>query len=487
MKKVALLLCVAALVGCHPDLAPETGGGQDLTGLTLPLNADGRLKLEVAGAVAQTPAEVALELAQPLTLVSQGCFPAGAPASDRTVRVPQLMAGLTSYPEISLSGLTLGSTRVAPLRAGLVQGVKDCRVTLGSDALEAYALAVDVERRTVTFQKAGSAVTFVAAPGRDVTRLELSRDPQTDWPLLPIQLTQGSARLTGPFALTTDATRSHVSQQAATQAGLRPASEVIEAMHLPVELPIPASLGALILSTDSLELSPALSLPHVELSLVPKWERESLVGTLGSDAWGRFDALIDLAGHALVLSRPHLEGTLSGSRCGAPGQASGEACFQLRNDRVTDLDSTQRTRAVVTVWRALPRGGRVEVEPLGADGKLLTVPCRFGFNFSPQPAGASLAQTFPWPTLVQALPECAKSLEAARSFQFAIWSEGYDRSCPGSCAFAQDPASGRTVCSCEQGPEADFEAIRPLLDHIQELLKRMPKPQQPEEPEPDAP
>lgn len=482
MTKVAVVLSLAALVGCHSALGPEASAGQDLEGLTLPLPAEGHLKLEVQGAVAGTPAEIALELAQPLTLVSEGCFPQGAPSSERTVRVPQLAAGLTSYPEISLAGLTLGSTRVGTVRAGLVRGVKDCRVTVGSDVLEAYALAVSLARRTVTFARAGSAATFAAPAGWEVTRLELSRDPQTDWPLVPAQLTQDGARLTGPFALTTSATRSHVSERAALGAGLRPASQQIEAMHLPAQLPLPPSLGAEILSTDALELTPEVSLPHLEVSLVPPWERENPLGTLGSDVWGRFDALIDLRGHALVLSRPRVAVSRGGSACGAPGQERGEACFQLESG-----PDAAGARATVTLWRALPHGGRVEVEPLGADGKPVALPCRLGFTFSPQPEGASLSQTFPWPQLAQGLPECGQALSAARSFQFAIWSEGYDRTCPGSCAFAQEPGSGRTVCSCEQSPEANFEAVRPLLDHIQELLKRVPQPSAPEEPEPDGP
>lgn len=481
MKNVAILLALAAVVGCQPAVAPEPQAG-DLNGLTLPLNADGRLKLEVAGAVANTPAEIALEVAEPLTLVAEGCFPEGAPGSDRTVRVPQLAGGFAAHPEIALRGLKLGNTRVAPIRAGLVRGVKDCRVTVGSDVLDLYALAVDLAHRTVRFAPAGSASAVTRTPGRDLTRIELTRDPQTDWLLLPVQMVQGDSRVTGPFALTTDSTRSHVSGQVAAGAGVRSASEIIEALHLPMQLPLPSGVGALILPTDRLELAPDLALPKEEVSVIAKWDRANPLGTLGSNGWGRCDALIDPRGHALVLSRPHQEAAHGAPRCGVPGAATEEACFQLENEKLPT-----GPRAIVTLWRELPRGGRVELEPVDAQGKVVPTSCRVGFTFSPQASGASLAQTFPWPTLARVMPECAQALASAQRFQFSVWSEGFDRTCPGSCAFAQDPVSARAVCSCEQSPEGAFEAVRPLFDHIEELLQQLPRASHPAEREPDAP
>lgn len=480
MKKAALIATLAALVGCHAPLAPEEKG-QSLEGIRLPLSADGRLVLQVHGAVGGTPAEVALELAEPLTLVTADCFPDGAPESERTVRVPKLEGGLEEHPEISLRGLRLGQVPLGPVQAGLLGGGKGCRVAVGSDVLAPYALAVDVGRRTVTFQKAGSAAQAPADPSRQVFRLPLSRDPQTDWPLLPVQLTQGRAALTGPFALTTNEAHTHLSGGAASQVGLRPASALIEALHLPAQIPLPPQLGGRILSADSVALTPSLSLAGLDLSLVPEWRRENPVGALGSDVWGRFDAVIDPAGHTLLLSRPRQEEVHNHIRCGAPGQSSEEACFQLES-----LPTPEGARAVVTVWRPMPKGGRIELEPLDQGGEPISASCRVGVTFSPQPAGASLAQRFPWASLEKGSPACARALSAARSFRFALWSEGPDRSCPGTCAFAEEPASGRTVCACEQGPEARFEAMRPMLDRLRELLKRVPVPEAPAEPEPDA-
>jgi hypothetical protein len=315
-----------------------------------------------------------------------------------------------------------------------------------------------------------------------VTRIALSRDPQTDWPLLAVRVVQGQYQLTGPLALQTDSTRTHLGKKAATEAGLRTALDLLGSLDLKLKLPVSKDVVGTFVTPDAVELAPGVSLPKLDVSLLADWDRQSPLGTLGTDGWGRFDAVIDPSSHALWLSRPRRVGKGAGMRCGAEGDSKAAACFQLDSQRQANA-----TRAVVTIWRNLPKGGRVELEPVGKDGKVMEASCRVGITFSPQPGGASLAQTFPWPSLQRALPECAQALAKADRLQFAIWSEGVDRTCPGSCAFASEPQTGRTVCSCEKSPEAQFEALRPFLDHVREVLGRTPAPTAPEEREPDAP
>jgi hypothetical protein len=475
MRKPALL--VLALLACHAPVAPEPA--EDLQGLTLPLLAEGPVRLELAGSVGGAPAQISLELSQPLVTATRGCFPGGIPKSERTLRVQRVPGGFVSFKEVQLQGARLGPSRLGPMNVGLVEEDGPCRVTLGGDALAPYALRLSLASRTLRFEKPMSREAALAAvPANEAAIvLDLSRDPSNDWPLLPVQLEQGGAVLTGVFALSTAVSRSQVSGPAAKQAGLTSALALIERLHLPAPLPLPPGLGGDLLATDSLALAPELAIDRAAVKLREDWKASSPIGVLGSDAWGRFDALFDLKDHYLLLARPRVSGEGAHARCEGSDGASGEACFALA---VSEGDPAPQVTA--TVWRSLPRGARVYLDALDAEGQPLASGCRVGFTFAPSSAGASIAKPLPWPHLTDALQGCAE-LSRASGFRLGGFEEGAMPRCLGNCAFAEDLHHHQAVCACESGPEGRFSASAAVLQRFDSVLHRASEPTPEREPE----
>jgi hypothetical protein len=473
-----LLVLALALMGCA-SARPPPEPADDLAGRTFALESQGPVRFEVAGSVQGAPATVELELAQPLTTVTRGCF-AHVPDSDRTVRVQRVPGGLASFKEISLRGAHIGNAHLGTLRAGLVEEGGPCRLTVGSDVLGAYALRLSVAERTLTLEKpVAREAALVAVPKYESAAvLELTRDPQNDWPLLPVQLRQGGARLTGPFALSTIVPHTQVSGHAAQAAGLSTTSALLDALHLPVSLPVPPQLGADLVVTDALALTPELAVADLPVKLRSDWTAQSPVGVLGSDAWGRFDALIDLQHRYLLLARPRLSGADDHGRCEGPEGASEEACFAL-----TSTASPHGPRVTATVWRDLPRGARVYLDVLDSNGQPLGRGCRVGFSFLAGTRGASMAHAIPWPRLETLLPGCA-DLSRAASFRLGGLDDGPMSTCLGNCAFAEDLHKHQAVCSCEGGGEGGFAAAAALMQRFGNVLHR-PPPQAPEQEPPD--
>ena len=186
------------------------------------LSAEGPVRFELTGAVERTPAQVFVELSQPLATVTGGCFPGGAPDTRRTMRVQRVPGGFETLREVPVQGAQLGQVHLAAFRAALLETPGPCRLTLGSDAVEGLALRFELSTRTLHLEAPTSREAALASvpPGDEAAVLELSRDPSNDWPLLPVQLRQGGAVLTGTFALSTGGAHSQVSGSAAEQAGL---------------------------------------------------------------------------------------------------------------------------------------------------------------------------------------------------------------------------------------------------------------------------
>ena len=454
----------------------------ELTGLVLPLLGPGLRLVTREGAVGRLPAEVALDLASPLTTVSSGCFPSDAlPESPGTVRVPRPEGGFSEVPGILLPDARVGAAQIGPRRAGLVARPV-CALTLGSDVLARYALAVDPVRREVTLLAPRPRAEYLrevaeAPASEERYALELSRDPLGDWLLLFAQARQGDARLAGPFVLATAQSRSLVSDAAARAGGFASEAEELKALGIPLQ-----HVGPPGYALDALELAPGLSFARARLVGRPA-SGGTPVGALGGDVWGRFHAVIDPGAGLLLLRRPKVSASRSAQRCAeANGDVSEEACFALRAD-----PAPGGFHAAATLWRDLPEGGRLYLQPLDAQGRPLSTGCQVGFTFEPSDRGASAERTLPWAALEKTLPPCARALREAKGAALGLFEEGALPECPGNCAFATHLLSRRTRCDCPlPGPSSLTDAERRLLQRVRERTgPRRPAPADAEpEPEP---
>lgn len=568
----AFLLWVGLSVvgaGCHREVASGPSRSEGLTGRTLPLLASPALRLTVAGKLGARVVPVVLDVARPLSMVSQACFDGGAPAPEGTVRAPEIAGGFRAWPVVALPVLTVGGATV-PLRTAGLSGEKPCSVTLGSDVLEPYALTVDPLRREVTFTASRSReaqpTAEVAAPdaAREVHRVELSREPVGDWPLLAVRVTQGEAELTGPFVLATREPFSRIAVAPAEAQGLQPLET---AAHLPPRT----------FAVDSMDVAEGVGARPLVVEAAGRWDSPSSLGRLGPDVWGRFTATLDAKGGVLVLRRPRVRaadatevGSVSSLRAGraegpdaaaasprsteteGPGgmgasasltppaatvgaapvlsgsiasppsrsttspattagtapKASGIASpssqppalptapagpsAQSPGDSSTPPQSSSEPPRSATpspvvkrqqctdahgvfseedcyglhvrkepeggisvvgaVFRDLPEGGRLHLEPVGPDGQRLESGCGIGLSFPATSRGLTTQHRLPWPSLAQALPVCHAALVQARGFTLALFEEGSQPECPTACAFVTETSSRRTVCECQPTP-----------------------------------
>src|SRR5690606_23178227 len=144
------------------------------------------------------------------------------------------------------------------------------------------------------------------------------------------------------------------------------------------------------------------------------------VGILGADVWGRFETTIDPGAQLLVLRRPRMQGEVRRRTCGAEGAVTGEeSCFSIQAEALPQSG----VLIITTAWRDLPSGGRVYLEALDAQDKPLRAPCRLGINLPAADRGSSVAQIFPWPSLLKAFPACGEALRTAASAQPLLFEE----------------------------------------------------------------
>ncbi|WP_434387937.1 hypothetical protein [Melittangium boletus] len=444
------------LAGCHPAaLAPPAEAPGSLAGLTLPLLPSPHLRLAVEGDLNGRPLPVVLDVARALSAVSSGCWDEKRPAppvmgSARVPDVSALPGNLRDWPLVRLTGLRVGGVLLGPRGVGLT-GERACAVTLGADVLGPYAFTLEPLRREVTFEPSRPRAAWLAAlPATDadtteeVHVLELSREPVGDWPLLAARLTQGEAVLTGPFVLVSREPFSRLAQGAAEAQRLHP-------LETAARLPPRAYV------MDAVEVATGVGVAPVVLEAGVGWRNPTTLGRLGPDVWGRFRATVDVQGNTLLLRRPRVQRSENVQRCARPSATGGaeawreEDCFALHVRR----GAGGRTAATAAVFRDLPEGGRLYLEPLGEKGEPLSLACQVGFSFAPTSRGVTTQHLLPWPNLSRSLPECAEALQSARGFALALFEEGPMPECPNACAFVHESNTRRTVCECQPTPLGD--------------------------------
>jgi hypothetical protein len=367
MRTARLGALLLLLAGCHREAGPAASEAPGtLVGQTLPLLPSPNLRLVVEGHLNGRAVPVVMDLARPLSAVSSGCWDEKKPAPPvvGSARVPDVYAGpggLRDWPLVRLSGLRVGRVPVGPRGMGLTDE-RACAVTLGADVLAPYAFTVDPLRREVTFEKSrprsvlvAEAATPGADPAEEVYRLELSRDPVGDWPLLAARVTQGESNLTGPFVLGTREPFSRLAIGAAEAQGFQP-------LETGANLPPRAYLA------DAVEVTSDVGVKPLVLEAGVGWRNPTTLGRLGPDVWGRFRTTVDVQGDTLVLRRPRVEVVEGRQRCARPGSQNPEefreeSCFGLHVRRGAE----GRMAVTGAVFRDLPEGGRVHLEPLGED------------------------------------------------------------------------------------------------------------------------
>lgn len=436
----ALLVALWMLAGCHRGAAPASEQGS-FAGRTFPLLSSPALRLSIAGQLGAKQVPILLDVSRPLSLVATSCFEGKPPSPEGRVRAPDPQ-GLREWAMVPLLGLRAGDVPLPGLSAGLT-GEASCAVTLGSDVLAPYALTVDPLRREVTFTPSRSKEAYVAglsAPGADssweIHLLELSREPTGDWPLLAARLSQGTARLTGPFVLATRDPFSRLALRAAEARGFRPWESA-------------AGLPARAILVDSVELAEGVGVRPLVVE-TSGWTSPSSLGRLGPDVWGHFHATMDMQAGVLLLRRPRILAEGARQRCARPGAKGSdeESCYALS----TRQDPDGVLALSMAVYRDLPEGGRLHVEPLGEDGQPLRTGCWVGFTFSPASRGVTTQHRIPWPSLAQSLPECHAELSAVRGYTLSLFEEGSLPECPATCAFVHEPRTRRTLCECQPTP-----------------------------------
>lgn len=477
----AWLGVLLGLAGCHSDTRPPVSQAPgDLVGQTLPLLPSPQLRLVVEGHLGARPVPVVLDVARALSAVSSGCWSDKTPPPpvSGSARVPDVSAaqgGLREWPLVRLSGLRVGPVALGPRGVGLTDE-RACSVTLGADVLAPYAFTVDPLRREVSFAKSHSradalaqAPTDTADPAEEVHRLELSREPVGDWPLLAARLAQGGQVLTGPFVLATREPFSRLSLEAAQAQAILPLETV-------AGLPPRAYL------LDSVEVASGVGVAPLVLEAGVGWRNPSTLGRLGPDVWGRFRATLDVQGDSLVLRRPRVETVEGRQRCTSPGEPQGgeareESCFKLFLRRGED----GRKALTGAVFKDLPEGGQLHLEPLGEDGKPLAMDCQVGFSFPPTSRGVTTQHLLPWPRLAQTLPECAEALKSVHGFALALFEEGPLPECANACVFVHQASTRRTVCECQPTPLGDAVVVPPR-SHLPQPPTKKEREQEPEDP-----
>ena len=459
MRSARLGALLLLLAGCHRGAgpaAPEAPGS--LVGQTLPLLPSPNLRLVVEGQLNGRPVPVVLDVARGLSAVSSACWDAKKPPPPvmGSARVPDVYGVpgvLRDWPLVRLPGLRVGGVHLGPRGMGLTDE-RACAVTLGADVLAAYAFTVDPLRREISFEKSRPRAEHLADaaaaggdPAEEVHRLELARDPVGDWPLLAARVTQGGAALTGPFVLGSREPFSRLAMGEAEGRGFL-------ALETAANLPPRAYL------VDAVEVTSGVGVNALVLEAGVGWRNPTMLGRLGSDVWGRFRTTVDVQGDTLVLRRPRVQAVEGRQRCARPGsqnpeEAREESCFGLHVRRGAD----GRVALTSAVFRDLPEGGRVHLEPLGEDGKPLTLDCQVGFSFSPTSRGVTTQHLVPWPRLTQAMPECAEALKSVRGYALALFEEGQLQECPNACIFVHQGSTRRTVCECQPTPLGEAVAV----------------------------
>lgn len=439
-----------------------------LIGLDAPLLPGPGLRIALAGQVFQVPAEIFVDVATPMTLVTTACL--DSPMVGARVTITDPMGSDDVFPVTRLAGLTVAGRRLIPLEAGLVEGTS-CVVVIGTDLLASTALQLDPSRRVLRFVRSRPRDEWVAWAeqlGGEVQVLELTKDPKHDWPLLAARVTQGENTFTGAFSLSTRERSSRIFEAPLRQAGFTSTADLVQKLELPKEL-LPMELASFQgVAIDKVELSPGVGTQGLSFALSKGAPPHGVVGVLAADAWGRFEVTIDVSAGVLLLHRPRLLAAGDRYRCARGSQGPTEdSCFELQQ-----VGAGTGLLVTATVWRPLPEGGRLYLDFAG-----VTPPCRIGFTFDAGDRGRSTQHVVPWSRLFETMKPCAEALATAREVSLSLFEDSPLRECPGVCAFAQDLRSGRVSCECQPGPLGlPAEAERQVLERLRGVLQKKQAP-----------
>jgi hypothetical protein len=484
----SLPLAAAGLLlgACHGALGPDAP--DDLAGLKAVLLPGASLRWAIAGTVDGRAAAIDFDFASPLTTVTQGCFD-DIPESGGRVRFPLARGGTAVLPEVLLRQARVGALRIGARRVGLdVSETQNCEVVLGTDVLAGYAAHLDPLTRELSLSHPKPRSWYVAQVGEagetstdEVHLVELARDPTADWPVLTLKLEQPRAQLVGPFILSTREPHSTVSDSAAQRAGLKPGPDLLKDLEVAQDLASAPSLLTPGYPLNGIELAPGFGVKWGGVAADAQWKNPGAVGQLGSDVWGRFRLTLDLHAGVLLLERPRVFASGDKQRCATTAGPSEEACFQLNSSQVAG----QPVSVVGIVWRDLPEGARVYLEPRGADGAPLQLPCRVGLTFEQSERGVSTEHGLPWEGLQKDMPACAAEMHKVASYALELVEEGSLEDCPGECAFVRELLTRRVRCECAPqiwggGTRAEQDYLkmyRQMLDRVRGSSPKEPEPE----------
>ena len=449
-----------------------------LDGLEASLLPEPQVRAAVSGEVQGVSAEVRFDYAEPLTTVTRGCFPKGEFIdSGETVSVPTPSGEPQALSLVQLRGVVIATRRAGGVRAGLIAEQTRCALTLGSDVLQPYAVTIDPSTRKLRVEKSKPREAYVELVssqkaqegGEELHLLDVSKEPNADWPLIAIRARQGEGQVMGAFILSLVEPQSAVVGEVAAEAGLSPHSEFLDDLPLPVGVKLPEKLAGRVFPLDGLELSPGFGLKHVALHFIESWKKPAALGVIGSDVWGRFRMTLDPNAGVLLLRRPRVFASGTRQQCAGrePGKISEEACFELGGDA-----QPRGVEAIVTLWRDAPVGARVYLELLDATGAPLRSECQVGVTFSQSDRGSSARHRLPWSGLEKSFPACAADFLEAKSVAFGLYEDGPLAECPGQCGFVHQTTTGRVSCECQSTLANISGAERKFLEMYRLLLKK---------------
>jgi hypothetical protein len=474
VRRSALALLLL-LLACHREVGPPPA--DSLVGLELPLRVQPTLQLALDGLLDGRPAEVLVDLSQPVSFVSDACL--DEPPLSARVKVADAFGPDETFALTRVRGLSLGGTRFRPFEAALAGG-KTCVVVLGQPELADAAVELDPTRRRLRFRPSQSREAWLAeaqASGDEAQVLTLEKEPRYDWPLLPVRVRQDGRTASFALVVSLRESRSRLFEASAQSAGLRSAADALaslgsaEAAKLARELPMLQAW-----KWDTLELSPGFGVEGGGFEREPGAPPHAPQGVLGADVWGRFLLALDVREGVLVLRRPRLLTSGSRVQCERGGRLDEAACFEVHARPVSD-----GLAVTVTVWRPLAEGGQLSLDLVGAPAGA----CRVGVGFGPGDRGRSSQHVFPWQGLEERVPACDGAFTGAMGAEPGLFEESPMPQCPGVCAWARDAVSGRVACECQPRPRTlDADGEKRLL----EMLKRLdderaaPREQEPQDP-----
>jgi len=463
---------VVALAGCHR----ETSGTpiDTLEGLSLELLPTPALRVAASASVDGIAAQLMFDPSQPVSFITSGC---GAQRDVvAQVKVPDPFGPDESYPLTQISDLAVGGKRFRSFEAAMAQG-NTCVIVLGQRELGNVAIEVNPATRVMRFRAPQTRKQWVeelAKRGGDAQVMEVTREPRTDWPMIPLRVRQGQTRFDATMLLSLSESKTRLFEKPVREAGLKPGLELLQGLPMPKEPPKEfAQLKGL--AFDSLEFAPGFGVTDGMMDLEQGAPPHAAQGVLGADVWSHFVTTWDVKENVLVLWRPRVFISGGRAKCERDGVTSAENCFELHS-----TISQGQLNATAMVWSPLPRGAELTLDIAGGENT-----CSVGFTFAPGDRGVSTHHTFAWGKLRESMPGCANAFAAATTATPGMLEEDPLEECPGVCAWARENLTGRLSCECQPGVKtATGDARKQLLELYRRALKQqeLPAEQEPADP-----